>query len=287
LPLIPFGKRRKSLPSVLSVAEVQRLLEAATPGRDRLLLQVAYGCGLRLSELTHLQVGDIDSSRMVLHVRQGKGGKDRLVPLSLRLLEELRAYWRMHRVFRGKFLAGLRHLVDAGTLPHPGAAWFATLYATDWVVYAKRPFGGPAQVLKYLARYTHRVAISNSRLLQLRDGRVTFRYKDYADEHRHKTMTLDAGEFLRRFVQHVLPSGFVKVRHYGLLANRHRAERLALCRRLLRLAHVAATVPGAALPRIDPAQPRCCPQCGGTRLVYRDLPPEEATTSAVVSPDSS
>ena len=104
--------------------------------------------------------------------------------------------------------------------PTAHAAWYASLYAKDWVVYAKPPFGGPAQVLKYLARYTHRVAISNSRLLELRDGRVTFRYKDYADDHRQKTMTLDAEEFLRRFVQHVLPKGFVKIRHYGLLANR-------------------------------------------------------------------
>lgn len=97
LPLIPYGKRPKTLPSVLSPAEVLRLLDAARPGRDRILLQVAYGCGLRLSELIHLQVADIDSARLVIHVRQGKGAKDRLVPLSLGLLEELRAYWRMHR----------------------------------------------------------------------------------------------------------------------------------------------------------------------------------------------
>ena len=97
LPLIPFGKRPKTLPSVLSPAEVLRLLDAAEPGRERVLLQVAYGCGLRLSELLHLQVADIDSARMVIHVRQGKGAKDRLVPLSLRLLEELRAYWRRGR----------------------------------------------------------------------------------------------------------------------------------------------------------------------------------------------
>ena len=94
LPMIPYGKRPKTLPSVLSPDEVLRLIDAATPGRDRLLLQLAYGCGLRLSELLHLQVADIDSARMVLHVRHGKGAKDRLVPLSVRLLEALRAYWR-------------------------------------------------------------------------------------------------------------------------------------------------------------------------------------------------
>jgi hypothetical protein len=193
----------------------------------------------------------------------------------------------LSRVFRGKFVAGLRRLVDAGTLPHPGPAWFATLYAKDWVVYAKRPFGGPAQVLKYLARYTHRVAISNSRLIELRDGRVTFRYKDYADERRHKTMMLDAGEFLRRFVQHVLPTGFVKVRHYGLLANRHRAERLKLCRRLLLVANVAALLADAQATPLEPAQSRCCAECGGTRLIYRELPPGQPTPKTVAPPDSS
>jgi site-specific recombinase XerD len=97
LPMIPYGKRPKTLPSVLSPDEVLRLLDAATPPRDRVLLQVAYGCGLRLNELLHLRVTDIDSARMVIHVRQGKGAKDRLVPLSLRLLQELRAYWRVCR----------------------------------------------------------------------------------------------------------------------------------------------------------------------------------------------
>jgi integrase/recombinase XerD len=97
LPFLPFGKRPKTLPCVLSATEVLRLLKAAQPGRERLILQIAYGCGLRLNELLHLQVAHIDSARMVVHVRQGKGAKDRLVPLSLRLLEELRAYWRMVR----------------------------------------------------------------------------------------------------------------------------------------------------------------------------------------------
>ena len=104
----------------------------------------------------------------------------------------------------------------------------------EWVVYAKRPFGGPEQVLKYLARYTHRVAISNRRLLSMEDGRVTFEWKDYAAGNQTKTMTLEAVEFIRRFLLHVLPSGFVHIRHFGFLANRKRKEKLALCRSLLR-----------------------------------------------------
>jgi Putative transposase/Transposase zinc-binding domain len=205
----------------------------------------------------------------------------------------------LSQVFRGKFLAGLRALLDHDKLVLPGhlarlvqpkarAAWYATLYAKGWVVYAKRPFGGPTQVLKYLARYTHRVAISNSRLLDLRDGRVMFRYKDYADAHKPKTMTLAADEFLRRFVQHVLPMSFVKIRHYGLLANAQREVRLALCRRLLLVAQVEAAVPSADAVEIQPAQPRCCSQCGGTRLIYRELEPgEPRSTSIAAAQDSS
>ena len=101
------------------------------------------------------------------------------------------------------------------------------------MVYAKPPFGGPELVLKYLARYTHRVAISNSRLLDFEDGVVRFRYKDYAHGNRKRVMTLSASEFVRRFLLHVLPAGFVRIRHYGILSNRHRHENLALCRELL------------------------------------------------------
>jgi hypothetical protein len=101
------------------------------------------------------------------------------------------------------------------------------------VVYSKPPFGGPRQVLKYLARYTHRVAISNDRILALQDGKVTFRWKDYADGNRHKTMTLPAVEFIRRFLQHVVPERFVRIRHYGFLANSVRRKKLALLRDLL------------------------------------------------------
>jgi hypothetical protein len=183
----------------------------------------------------------------------------------------------LSRLFRGKFLAWLRQAFDSGQLTAwtDSAAftrWLTPLYGSAWVVYAKPPFGGPERVLKYLARYTHRVAISNHRLVKLEDGQVTFRYQDYADDSRVKTMTLAAAEFLRRFVQHVLPKGFVKVRHYGLLANRHREEKLTLCRRLLLVETVATRLTPAAAEEleatvIEPARVRCCPVCGSRRLI--------------------
>jgi len=198
----------------------------------------------------------------------------------------------LSRLFRGKYLAHLRQAFDQGQLTFPGKLaplaapecfqhLLTTLARHDWVVYAKAPFGGPAQVLKYLARYSHRVAISNSRLLSLAEGRVTFRYKDYADAQRQKTMTLPAEEFLRRFVQHVLPRGFVKVRHYGLLANRHRQDKLELCRRLLLVvALVLLTTAANPTAEVGPVQPQRCPQCGGQRFVVVELPkPGGADTS--------
>src|ERR1019366_1441057 len=125
----------------------------------------------------------------------------------------------LSRVYRGKFLAGLRALEAQGKLKLPDGlatsftAWLSPLYAKEWVVYAKPPFGGPEQVLRYLARYTHRVALSNHRLVKREEGKVTFRYRDYADARKEKLLTLSAEEFLRRFVQHVLPKGFMKIRH--------------------------------------------------------------------------
>jgi len=195
----------------------------------------------------------------------------------------------LSRVFRGKYLDGLRQAYQRGALrffgnlaPLASAAAFHAflrpLHRTDWVVYAKHPFGGPAQVLKYLARYTHRVAISNHRLVKLENGRVTFRYQDYADGHKHKAMTLGACEFLRRFVQHVLPHGFTKIRHYGLLANRFRQERLSTCRRLLAAQTLVAALPAAASDTrtMPPVCERRCPECGSQRLESVPLPPADA-----------
>ena len=144
-------------------------------------------------------------------------------------------------VFRGKFLSALEQafrkhkLTLKGQLaelesPPAFAALLQNAAHRKWVVYVKRPFAGPAQVLTYLSRYTHRIAISNSRLLSLTDGRVTFRWRDYAHHRQMRAMTIDAEEFLRRFLLHVLPSRFVRIRHFGLLANRHRKQLLELCR---------------------------------------------------------
>lgn len=187
----------------------------------------------------------------------------------------------LSRVYRGKFLAGLRELHAAGKLTLPAAlaesaaftAWLSPLHAKAWVVYAKPPFGGPEQVLKYLARYTHRVAISNHRLVKLEEGRVTFRYKDYAAGGQEKLQTLTAEEFLRRFVQHVLPKRFMKIRHYGLLSSRHRQQRLQQARRLL-LAELVLRAPPEKASAIEPAEVPRCPQCGGTRRVRCELPRE-------------
>jgi hypothetical protein len=150
----------------------------------------------------------------------------------------------LSRLFRAKFVAYLQTAFRAGKLGFHGelkslgekrnfVEWLTRLARSEWVVYAKPPFGGPRPVLKYLARYTHRVAISNQRLVSLKDGRVTFRWKNYARASEPATMTLKAEEFIRRFLLHVLPTGFVKIRHFGFLANRGRRDNVRLCRQLL------------------------------------------------------
>jgi len=146
----------------------------------------------------------------------------------------------LRRVFRGKFVAALKSAFERGQLhlagelvplAHPKffAAWLRPLFRKDWIVYSKPPFGGPVYVLQYLGRYTHRVAISNHRLVALADGQVTFRWRDSADHNRHKVMTVSRDEFLRRFLLHLLPKGFVRIRHFGFLANRRRAALLPRC----------------------------------------------------------
>jgi hypothetical protein len=206
----------------------------------------------------------------------------------------------LSRLFRAVLLAELRAAFDKGRLRFFGSlahlsdpAAFADLLrsarSVDWVVYAKRPFGGPEQVLRYLGRYTHRVALSNSRILAIDDGRVTFRWKDYRDDNRQKVMALDASEFIRRFLLHVLPDRFLRIRYFGLLGNRHRSENLARCRTLLSqldspqqptaTPSTASTLTPSDQQGGDP-QSLLCPACNLGRMHFRSLlPPAPWDTS--------
>jgi hypothetical protein len=184
----------------------------------------------------------------------------------------------LSRLFRRLFLDALDAAFKAGRLAFFGdlaalaepvafAHRLAELRRVEWVVYSKPPFGGPEQVLAYLGRYTHRVAIANSRLVTLTDETVAFRWKDYRHHGRSKTMTLGADEFIRRFLLHTLPDGFHRIRHYGFLANGHRAHKLVLCRALL-----DARPPVAPEQGDDTAAPKHCPCCGGAMISIAILP---------------
>ena len=166
----------------------------------------------------------------------------------------------LSRLFRRLFLEHLQTAFDTGKLrffssleplrdPKALAAYLSPLRQTEWVVYAKPPFGGPEQVLNYLGRYTHRVAISNNRLLDIDYGRISFHWRDYRDHDQQKTMTLEASEFIRRFLLHVLPDGFQRIRHYGFLGHRYRQAKLALCRQLL---GVVMSLSGVVPPQDKP-----------------------------------
>jgi hypothetical protein len=189
------------------------------------------------------------------------------------------------RLFRGKFLAALKRLHTTGKLHLEGSLapldnperfqeLMRSLYEKEWFVYSKPPFGGPKHVLKYLSRYTHRVAISNSRIVSLKDGKVSFVWKDYADGCKQRIMTLSAVEFLRRFLTHVLPPGFVRIRHYGFLSNRNRAGMIDLCRKLLDVKERSSPAGSAdqsiLAGRVEQGPP--CPVCeSGRMLVFMTL----------------
>ena len=202
----------------------------------------------------------------------------------------------LSRCFRDLFLQRLRaafandELRFSGTLdvlsvPANFTARIDALAQIDWVVFAKPPFAGPEQVLGYLGRYTHRVAIANSRLVGFDNGKVSFTWKDYRQDGKTKVMTLSADEFIRRFLQHTVPSGFHRIRHVGFLANCHRAAKLTLCRELL-----AATLPPQAPPHrrwqdrlreLTGVEIDVCPCCGGQMLTCESLPPTPPPRSPI------
>jgi hypothetical protein len=196
-------------------------------------------------------------------------------------------------VFRGKFLDGLRRLYDRGELVLPAAvkdvaplnnpecfyALLSKLRHKAWVVYSKAPFAGPEKLLAYLGRYTHRVALSNHRLISCDDGVVRFHYRDRADGDQRKIAALSADEFLRRFLRHVLPKGFLRIRHYGLLANRRKAELLERCRTHLGVAKptpVAEKTTAEWIMELVGIDVTRCPKCGSQTLERTEVPPLRA-----------
>jgi hypothetical protein len=197
----------------------------------------------------------------------------------------------LSRVFRGKFIAGLKLAFQQSKLVFPGSlqplarekafhAFLRLLFRQDGVVYAKRPFGGPEHVLQYLARYTHRVAISNHRILDVSDGTVSFRWKDYAHGGKQRKMTVTADEFLRRFMLHVLPRGFVRIRFSGFLANRRRKQLLPRCRQLLQ----GSPQPRSETPGNSETKPATAwrrPRCGGTMVLIEKLTAQQIRRRSV------
>lgn len=214
--------------------------------------------------------------------------------------------WALSQAFRGKYLAGVHQAYAAGKLVFPGrlASWvppaqfqdrLAPLGRKDWVVYSQPPFAGPAKVLDYLSRYTHRIAISNHRLRSLEDGRVTFDYRDRRDDNKVKQATIPAAEFIRRFLTHVVPQGFCRIRHFGFLGNRFKKERLQRCRTLLgENATMVAPLPKdpvALLLHLTGVDVTKCPRCQegkmevaerlpGPRRSGRERPPVRPTDSS-------
>jgi hypothetical protein len=212
----------------------------------------------------------------------------------------------LSRLFRRLFLESLQKAFDSGKLQFFAALTslrerdaFVQLLARakgcEWVVYAKRPFAGPEQVLDYVGRYTHRVAISNHRLLDIENDQVRFQWKDYRHGDQSKTMTLSADEFIRRFLLHVLPDGFQRIRYYGFLGNRYRREKLEQCRRLLGMPTPAEQT--NAVPEEKDYRDRYeeltshslhqCPQCGQGRMWVVKILPRSLCKSAPLSTDSS
>ena len=187
----------------------------------------------------------------------------------------------LRKVFRGKFVAALRQAFQNGELRFPKnlkllsepkifAAWLRPLFRQDWAVYLRRPFGGPQYVLQYLGRYTHRVAISNHRLVSFADGQVTFRWRDSAHHNEQKRTALSHDKFLRRFLLHLLPQGFVRIRHFGFLACRRRSTTLPLCFQLLGAAQEALSEEHTSSTE-DAPDLYCCPKCGGPMKVIERL----------------
>lgn len=231
--------------------------------------------------LTHPHVHCVVPGGGLTHDRQKWGACRERFFLPVSVLSRLFRRLFLDRLQKAFAQGRLEFHGDIQNLAQPAAfdRFLQTCRRTNWVVYAKPPFGGPEKVLDYLARYTHRIAISNHRLLTLEEGNVSFTWRDYKHGGTRRTMTVDAHEFIRRFLLHVLPSGFVRVRYYGLLANRYRTQKLQLCRTLLEVPEPADSQPVAQqdwadlLKALTGVDPLACPQCKEGRMVRVEILP--------------
>jgi hypothetical protein len=267
-------QNKRLLYNLLFRASAETLLAVAADPKHRGarigFLSVLHSGGQRLDHHPHLHCV-VPGGGVSLDGREWKNPPRRGFFLPVRVLS---------RVFRGKFVAGLKRLFRRrqlqfhGTLrslaeAKPCRRFLRSLFQSDWVVDAKKPFGGPEHVLPYLARYTHRVAISNHRLLSFADGQVTFRWKDYAHASKQRKMTLSTDEFLRRFLLPVLPRGFVRIRHFGFLAHRQRGQPITQCRQLLASQTLS---PSSAPWEVRPVSAgRFCPVCAGAMEIRERL----------------
>ena len=241
-------RREYHYPEVLTVEEVKQFISVIDDIKYRAVFLNIYGSGLRASEIGNLRVSDVESSNMRLLIRQGKRKKDRYTILSNAGLLALREYWKAYR-------------------PKD------VCYFQKWVVYCKPPFKNAGYVVEYLGRYTHRVAISNNRILSMDDGKVTFKWRDYSDGNKQKVMTLSANEFIRRFFMHILPKGFSKIRHFGFLSSRGKHLNLKRCKfqthTSLKFKRLSTD---DLLEKILGRKPSVCPDCG-CPLIHNCLHP--------------
>ena len=269
--LVPLmWQNKKALFTLLFEASATALLKAAANpkhlGAEIGFLSVLHTWGQTLQPHPHIHCVVPGGGLSPDHERWIPSARNFFLPVRV-----------LSRLFRGKFVAGLKELFQKNKLrffgacerlsdPTEFAAFTRTLFRDEWVVYAKRPFGGAEHVLHYLARYTHRVAISNHRLLNVTNTEVTFRWKDYKHRSKRRVMTLSHEEFLRRFLQHVLPRGFPRIRYFGFLANRRRRRLLPLCRRLL-----GALGPPSATQNTIAIAIYSCPRCQAPMRVIQRL----------------
>ena len=288
---LPRIKKDRHLPIVFTVAAIQKLLASTENIKHRTLLMLVYSAGLRKAELQNIRVSDLQVCRKLVFIRKGKGGKHCIIPCG-GLSEDQRKWISTKKnnflapnkkviapIFKGIFMSKLLKAFEAGALAFYGQSkvyedrgeltkLFRKLYQKNWNVYAKKPFGGPVQILNYLSRYTHRVAISNHRIVSVKGSKITFSVKNYKQKDEKglplvTTLTLEVLEFIRRFLLHVLPKGFQRIRYYGILSTRNRGTKLKAAQEVLQYTpppHNALTFK-ERLKELTGLDPDACPFC--------------------------